>query len=124
MMQTIVSADADAPAAYRTPDSVAFYLQDVPPGKWENKATLRSTRWARTYEPGIWVDRVSPTPLLMVVAKHDAVAVTDLALKAYERALEPKRLVMIGGGHFDPYFKEFVASSTAAVSWFRAHLGA
>jgi hypothetical protein len=30
----------------------------------------------------------------MVVAEHDHTAATDLALKAYERALEPKRLVM------------------------------
>jgi fermentation-respiration switch protein FrsA (DUF1100 family) len=119
-----VSADPGTPAAYRSPDSVEFYLQPIPPGKWENKATLRSTRWARMYEPGTWVERVSPTPLLMVVARNDAVAVTDLALKAYERALEPKRLVMISGGHFDPCVKEFAASSTAAVSWFREHLGA
>lgn len=124
VMQTIVSADPGTPAAYRSPDSVEFYLQPIPPGKWENKATLRSTRWARMYEPGTWVERVSPTPLLMVVARHDAVAVTDLALKAYERALEPKRLVMISGGHFDPYVKEFAASSTAALTWFQEHLGA
>jgi fermentation-respiration switch protein FrsA (DUF1100 family) len=38
----------------------------------------------------------------MVVADHDHTAATDVALKAYERALEPKRLVMIKGGHFDP----------------------
>lgn len=101
-----------------------FYLQPIPPGKWENKATLRSTRWARMYEPGIWVERVSPTPLLMVVARNDTVAVTDLALKAYERALEPKRLVLINGGHFDPYGKESGTSSTEALAWFQKHLGA
>ena len=124
LMQTIVSADPAVPAAYRSPDSVDFYLQPIPPGKWENKATLRSTRWARMYEPGPWVERVSPTPLLMVVATSDTVAVTDLALKAYERALEPKRLALISGGHFEPYGKEFGASSTAALAWFQQHLDA
>ena len=39
------------------------------------------------------VSRVSPTALLMVVASHDTVALTDLALAAYEQALEPKKLV-------------------------------
>lgn len=123
-MHTIVSADPATAAAYHSPDAVAFYLQPMPEGKWENKATIRSTRWARMYEPGIWVERVSPTPLLMVVARNDVVAVTDLALKAYERALEPKRLVMIHGGHFDPYVKEFATASTAAVSWFQEHMNA
>ena len=33
-----------------------------------------------------------------VVADHDHIAVTNLALKAYEHALEPKRLVMLKGG--------------------------
>jgi fermentation-respiration switch protein FrsA (DUF1100 family) len=62
--------------------------------------TLRSTRAARMYEPGIWVSRVSPTPLLMVVARDDKLTVADLALAAYERALEPKRLALIPGGHY------------------------
>lgn len=123
-MNTIVSPDPSTPAAYHAPDAVGFYLQEMPEGKWENKATMRSTRWARMYEPGIWVERVSPTPLLMVVARNDVIAVTDLALKAYERALEPKRLVMIHGGHFDPYVKEFATASTAAVGWFSEHLSA
>jgi len=74
------------------------------------------------YAPGDFIERVSPTPLLMVVAGHDHIAVTDLALKAYERALEPKKLVMIKGGHFDPYLGEFKTASHAAVDWFRTHL--
>jgi hypothetical protein len=58
----------------------------------------------------------------MVVTDHDHIAVTDLALKAYERALEPKRLVMIKGGHFDPYLGEFKTASHAATDWFLTHL--
>jgi uncharacterized protein len=120
--QLIVSDDPAKPASYNAPDAVSFYLQPIPDGIWENKVTVRSTRWARMYAPGEFVERVSPTPLPMVVATHDHVAVTDLALKAYERALEPKRLVMIRGGHFDPYMREFKAASAAAIDWFRTHL--
>jgi uncharacterized protein len=47
---------------------------------------------------------------------------TDLSLKAYARALEPKWLVMIKGGHFDPYLSEFETASSAAIDWFKAHL--
>jgi len=42
--------------------------------------------------------------------------------QAYERALEPKRLVMLPGGHFDAYVRDFAASSAAACQWFREHL--
>jgi len=84
--------------------------------------TSRSMRAARMYEPGIWARRVSPTPLLMVVALNDTITMTDLALAAYERALEPKKLVTIQGGHFDPYLWQFLTSSAAAVAWFRDHL--
>lgn len=120
--QQIVSDDPAVPAAYKAADAVSFYLQPMPDGVWENRLTLRSTRWARMYSPGVFIDRVSPTPLLMLVAQHDHIAVTDLALKAYEQALEPKRFVMLKGGHFDPYLVELPSASREAVDWFRMHL--
>jgi fermentation-respiration switch protein FrsA (DUF1100 family) len=83
---------------------------------------MRSTRLARMYEPSVWVSRIAPTPLLMVVATHDTITLTDLALEAYERAHEPKKLVTIPGGHFDPYLSDFGTSSSAALAWFQEHL--
>ncbi|MBV9192849.1 MAG: alpha/beta hydrolase [Solirubrobacterales bacterium] len=120
--QKVVSDDASAPASYRARDAIAFYLQPLPPGVWENEVTIQSGRLARMYEPGHWIARVSPTPLLMVVALADRITLTDLGLRAYEQALEPKRLVTIEGGHFDPYLGQFPRASAAAVSWFREHL--
>jgi cephalosporin-C deacetylase-like acetyl esterase len=120
--QALVSADPAVPASYRAPDAIDFYLQPIPQGIWENKVTVRSTRAARMYEPGVWIARVSPTPLLMVVALNDTITVTDLALAAYERALEPKRLELIPGGHFDPYLSSFTQASAAARAWFHDHL--
>jgi cephalosporin-C deacetylase-like acetyl esterase len=121
--QALVGADPAVPASYRSPEAIDFFLQPLPEGTlWENTVTIRSTRAARMYEPGVWIDRVSPTPLLMVVALNDTVTVADLALAAYERALEPKRLELIPGGHFDPYVSSFGKSSGAARAWFRHHL--
>jgi dienelactone hydrolase len=120
--QAVVSADPAVAAAYRAPDAIAFYRQPIPAGIWENTVTVRSTRAARMYEPGIWIGRVSPTPLLMVVGLNDTITLADLALAAYERALEPKRLEPIPGGHFDPYLSSFTQASGAARAWFREHL--
>jgi uncharacterized protein len=120
--QGVVSSDPAVAAAYRSADAVAFYSQPVPQGVWENTVTLRSSRAARMYEPGTWVSRVSPTPLLMIVGLHDTITVTDLALSAYEQALQPKELVTIDGGHFDPYLTRFADASGAAIAWFTEHL--
>jgi uncharacterized protein len=120
--QAVVSTDPSVPAAYRSPDAVAFYTQPAPVGVWENTMTVRSSRAARMYEPGTWISRVSPTPLLMVVGLCDTITLTDLALAAYEKALQPKRLVTIDGGHFDPYVSRFDEASAAAIDWFTEHL--
>ena len=120
--QAIVSAAPAVPAAYRTKDAIDFYLQPLGPGRWENVVTTRSTRLARMYELGVWVSRIAPTPLLMVVATYDTITLSDLALEAYERAHEPKKLVTIPGDHFDPYLSGFDVSSRAATAWFREHL--
>ncbi|MFE4824980.1 alpha/beta hydrolase [Streptomyces sp. NPDC056704] len=119
--QAIVSSDPSVPASYRAPDAVDFYLSTAPEG-YENKITIRSNFAARMYEPGAWISRVSPTPLLLVVAKHDPITVTDLMLSAYERALEPKHLQLVDGGHFAPYLSEFATASGAARDWFTRHL--
>ena len=122
-LQKVVSADPSEPAAYRSRDAIDLYLQDVPPDVWTNEVTVRSGRLARMYEPGNWISRLSPTPLLMIVALADHITLTDLQLRAYEQALEPKQLVTIGGGHFDAYLGEFPRASAAAIAWFRQHLG-
>ena len=89
---------------------------------WENQVTVRSGRAARMYEPGQWVSRVSPTPLLMIIGLTDTITLTDTGLAAYERALQPKKLATIAGGHFDAYLSYFEQSSGAARDWFVAHL--
>ncbi|MEU3649875.1 alpha/beta hydrolase [Lentzea sp. NPDC034063] len=121
--QALVSADPAVPATFRDPAAIAMYEQLMPDGVvWENKVTVRSSRNSKMYEPGSWITRVSPTPLLMIVSTHDTIALTDAELAAYERALEPKRLALLPGGHFDPYAGQFERASRAALDWFEQHL--
>jgi fermentation-respiration switch protein FrsA (DUF1100 family) len=48
---------------------------------------------------------------------------TDLALAAYERALEPKSLVIAKGPHFAAYTEPgFSQTAPPAVEWFTRHL--
>jgi hypothetical protein len=59
----------------------------------------------------------------MVVAPEDRLAPGEWACAAFETAAQPKKLVLVGGGHFDAYVGEgFAISSTAARDWFCEHL--
>jgi fermentation-respiration switch protein FrsA (DUF1100 family) len=121
--QAFVSADPAVSAAYRSQDAIDFYLQDLGgKGVWENAVTLQSNRGARSYTPGIWIDKISPTPLFMLVAEGDTITPADLALQAYERALQPKELKLVTGGHFDPYVAGFETATTVAIAFFKENL--
>jgi uncharacterized protein len=122
IMQTIASADPSIPAIIRVQESVDFYHQPIPEGIWENQVTIRSMRSFNMYNAGEWVDRVSPTPLLFVVADADILTATDLALAAYERALEPKKLVLLPGRHTGAFLEQFSEASKAAIDWFKQYL--
>jgi hypothetical protein len=47
---------------------------------------------------------------------------TDLALFAYEQALQPKSLILMPGGHYTPYLEGFELASKSAIDWFSQHL--
>ncbi len=75
------------------------------------------------YEPGTYIERVSPTPLLMIIAAGDHLAVADEAFVAFNLAREPKKLVILPGGHFEAYVGPgFETPSGAARDWFVQHL--
>ncbi|EJL75798.1 alpha/beta hydrolase [Chryseobacterium populi] len=113
----------EADSLYPTPDAEEYYMGAVKFSKtFRNEVTLRSTEYSRMYEPGIYVSRISPVPILFIVALNDMVTPTDLCLKAYEEALHPKKLVSIPDGHFSPYTQHFDVASDAALHWFRKHL--
>lgn len=120
-----VSEDPALPSAMPQSDAWEWFsvtAQSRAPA-WKNEVTLRSIEMLMEYEPGCYVSAISPTPLLMVVAAADHVNPGDLQLGAFNRALEPKKLVVIPGGHFDAYVgPSFDVSSSAAVGWFKQHL--
>ena len=69
-----------------------------------------------------WLAFLFPTPLLMLVAFGDHLVPSELATAAFEHAHEPKRLIVLPGGHFDAYVAGFAAASGPARDWFVRHL--
>lgn len=119
----VVSESEGEPCALAGKESWDFFVSSSDRAKtWKNEITFQSAAMAREYEPGTSIHRISPTPLLMIVADHDHITPTDLALSAFEKARQPKHLVMLKGGHFVPYVKQFQETSSAAVNWFVDHL--
>ncbi|KIV90994.1 hypothetical protein PV10_05588 [Exophiala mesophila] len=103
----VVDADPLKPSALPTPDSHQFFSSWEAKSKWENKITVRTIELFRGYEPQQLIERISPTPLLMTVARDDVLTPADLALAAYARAREPKQLQLLPAGHFDAYTGSF-----------------
>src|SRR5512147_1338668 len=104
-MMPVVAEDQSVPSVLPTPDSWRWFTERgrTRAPSWRKEVTLRSVEMFTEYEPGGYVRFISPTPLLMVVALDDVLTVPNLALAAYERALAPKPLVTLAGGHFDVY---------------------
>jgi fermentation-respiration switch protein FrsA (DUF1100 family) len=123
-MIPVVSNDPNVPCALPTPDSYEWFTETAKlrAPAWRNEVTLQSVELFTEYEPGAYIEYISPTPLLMVIAAGDHLTVADEALAAYSRALEPKKLALLSGGHFDAYVKDFATSSAAARDWFVEHL--
>ena len=121
-MMPVVDADPTAPSALPTPDSYEFFSA-YEGTSWRNEVTLRTLELFQGYEPGEYLKRISPTPLLMVVAPNDRLVAGELACEAFETAAHPKKLVLVPGGHFDAYVgRGFEISSGAARDWFVEHL--
>ena len=123
-MIPVVDADPMAPSALPTADSYTWFTETgaARAPSWRNEVTLRSVEMFWEYEPGAYAQYVSPTPLLIVVAAGDHLTVCDLAIEAFEQAREPKRLVILPGGHFDAYVAGFDGAAGAATDWFSEHL--
>jgi hypothetical protein len=70
------------------------------------------------------VDRIAPRPLLLITTDDDRLVPPEESRALFERAGEPKKLVVLEGfGHYEVYvppaFDQVMAETTA---WFRKHL--
>lgn len=118
-----VSNDPSEPCAMAGDAAYAYFMDQAKQApNWKNELTLRSVDLTRGLENGAFTPYISPTPLLMILALDDELVSPDLSLRAYQAALEPKKLVLLPGNHFVPYVKEFALTSNAARDWFTRHL--
>jgi hypothetical protein len=121
-----VVAPPGQPAALGAPDAQDFFEQQTPgaDSTWINQVTVRSMERLIEYHPADAVELIAPTPLLLVAAERDALIPLAAVRKVFERAGEPKRLVVLPCRHFEvypdgPFRRQALDEETA---WFKTHL--
>jgi uncharacterized protein len=73
----------------------------------------------------VFLPRISPTPLLMVVALGDRLTSSDLSLAAFETAAQPKELLTLPGGHLDTHRgQDGERAKTVTRDFYAQHLAA
>ena len=129
LVPMITNPDHKGMASHASRDAWDFFTGQLSPPeelwrfkKWRNEVTLRSIEMYSEYEPGSYIERIAPTPLLMIVADQDVLAMTDQALMAFNRARGIKKLRLYSGGHFSAYLDLFDDLSNEAGQWFKEYL--
>ena len=121
-----VVAPPGEPCVLAVPDAYEWFEKlgaELAP-TWRNAVTLESLEQMLEYDPAGPIELISPTPLLMILAEGDSLIPVDVARAAFERAGDPKELVVLECGHFDVYAAEpwFSRAAGAATDWFVQHL--
>ena len=109
------------------PEAYEFYTDAMATyaPAYENRLTLESVEWLIADRSSEAIALLSPTPLLMVHGEQDVIPVA--AIRAvFDRAGDPRRLLVLDCLHTDLYVREpwVSQSATAAIEWFNQHLGA
>ena len=113
LLQDRASAELSAAARAGNPDAVSTV-----PASFIDETLSFHADWV--------VGKIAPRPLLLITTEDDRLVPPEESQSLYDRAGEPKRLVVLKGyGHFDVYAEPaFGEVMAATLAWYRAHLPA
>ena len=90
---------------------------------WRNEVAMSSLAALLEHAPARFIDLIAPRPLLMILARNDAITPPQSIRSAFARAGEPKRLLEIDGGHYAIYSGRGAdEAGQAAAEWFTKYL--
>lgn len=107
------------------PDSVAFFSEAMKShARLKTEIPLEFIEATQEYCPEEMAPRISPRALLLIAAENDATTPADEYRSVYEKAGEPKKLVILPGiRHYEIYSGEpLERSAREAVEWFKRYL--
>lgn len=119
----VVAPEGEPCALPGTESYDAFMALEKLAPTWRNEITLESLEKIREFDPLSLIHRLHPTPLLIIAAEHDTIIPLELNKLAYEKASEPKKLIVHPIKHFDVYQEPWLTTVTdEAIDWFNEHL--
>ena len=79
-----------------------------------------------SFNPEWIVDKIAPRPILFIATDNDRLVPPEESLHLYQRAGEPKKLVVLKGyGHYEVYLEPaFSEVMRATLDWYQEHLPA
>ena len=90
---------------------------------WRNEITLESLEKVREFDPISLIHLMAPAALLVIAAEQDSLIPLDTVKASYDRAADPKKLIVHPIKHFDVYKDPWLTKvANEAITWFREHL--
>ncbi len=88
---------------------------------------MESVEACLRYKPDWVVDRISPRPVLFVVAEYDSIVPPEEVVATYAHCGEPKKLVRLPGARHNEVYEfsdseHFETVASEATAWFRQYL--
>jgi fermentation-respiration switch protein FrsA (DUF1100 family) len=112
-----VVATAGEPCMFADDECRRGYADMAVPA-WRNAVTVESLERLQAFDAAARIERIAPTPLLLIGAEKDTLIPADLTRQAFARAGEPKDLVLLSCGHFDVYAEPWRGRATeTAAQW-------
>ncbi len=106
-----------------TPERLSTAVKSDVDDRVPARVALLSADAIMAYRPVDVVDRISPRALMLIAVERDAVTPDDHAVGLYERAGDPKRLVIqTGTTHYTAYAQYRDVVNPLIIDWFRRYL--
>lgn len=112
----VVSLDKNITAVMTSERAYHFFMNVK---SWPNEVTLQSVAMSGDYHPINSVEETKSIPILFIVARQDEINPSKFAIEAYEKASDPKKLILLNGDHFSAYLEEFSLAAQSACDWYR-----
>jgi fermentation-respiration switch protein FrsA (DUF1100 family) len=90
---------------------------------WRNEITVESLEKIREFDPVSRIHLIAPRALLVIAAEKDNLIPLEAVSRSFQKALEPKDLIVHPILHFDIYSDPWkTKAANAAIDWFEKYL--
>jgi fermentation-respiration switch protein FrsA (DUF1100 family) len=90
---------------------------------WRNEVTLESLEKILEFNPVSSIHWIAPRPLLVIAAENDNLLPLEVVKSSFDKAGEPKKLIVLPILHFDIYAEPWLSkAASAATDWLNEYL--